>query len=60
LKGRYVVSLGKPMERSAAVAAAAEARRRKLSLDAYPELNDAWELEGTAPFATEVRSASMP
>jgi hypothetical protein len=60
LKGRYVVALGKPTDRSAALAAAAQARSENLSADAYPELDDGWELTGTAPFATEVRSASIP
>jgi hypothetical protein len=58
LKGRYVVTLGSPVSRSAAVAVAAQARRRNLSADAYAERDDGWELTGTAPFPAEVRSAS--
>jgi hypothetical protein len=58
LKGRYVVVLGEPVGRSAAVAAAAEARRRNLSADAFAEADDGWELIGDAPFLTETRSAS--
>ena len=58
LKGRYVVVLGQPAARSAALAAAAEARRRNLSADAFAEADDGWELIGTAPFPTDIRSAS--
>ena len=58
LKGRYVVVLGDPVGRSAALVAAAEARRNKLSADAFAEPDGGWELIGTAPFRTETRSAS--
>src|SRR6267142_7149528 len=58
LKGRYVVALGKLAERSDALAAAAQARERKLSADAFAEPDDGWELTGTAPFPVEIRSAS--
>jgi len=58
LKRRYVVVLGKPVDRSAALAAAAEARRRNLSADAFAEVDGGWDLTGTAPFSVEVRSAS--
>jgi len=44
--------------RSAALAAAAQARRRNLSADAFAEQDGGWELTGTAPFPTDVRSAS--
>jgi len=50
--------LGQPAARSAALAAAAEARRRNLSADAFAEADDGWELIGTAPFPTDIRSAS--
>jgi hypothetical protein len=59
IKGRYVVALGKPVDRSKALALAAEARRRKLSADAFAEAALGWTLAGTAPFLTEVRSASV-
>jgi hypothetical protein len=58
LKGRYVVTLGKPVDRSAALAVAAQARRRNLAADAFAELDGGWELTGMAPFPTPVRSAS--
>ncbi len=58
LRGRYVVVLGEPLGRSAALAAAAEARRRNLYADAFAEPDGGWELVGTAPFPTETRSAS--
>ena len=58
LRGRYVVVLGEPAGRSAALAAAAEARRRNLSADAFAEADSGWELIGNAPFPTETRSAS--
>ena len=60
LKGRYVVALGKPVDRSAALALAAQARRNSLSGDAFAESDDGWELTGTAPFSTEIRSAPAP
>ncbi len=60
LKGRYVVALGKPVDRSAALALAAQARRNSLSGDAFAESDDGWELTGTAPFPTEIRSAPAP
>jgi len=60
LKGRYVVALGKPADRSAALALAAQARRNSLSGDAFAESDDGWELTGTAPFPTEIRSAPTP
>jgi len=59
LKGRYVVALGKPVDRSAALAVAAQARRGNLAADAFAEPDGGWELTGTAPFPTEVRSASV-
>jgi len=58
LKGRYVVVLGGPLGRSAAIAAAAEARRRSLSPDAFAQPLGGWELTGSAPFDLQVRSAS--
>jgi len=58
LKGRYVVALGKPVDRSAALAAAAQARRRNLSADAFAEQDGGWELIGTTPFPSDLRSAS--
>jgi len=58
LKGRYVVVLGRPVERSAALAMAAQARGRSLSPDAFAEPIGGWQLIGTAPFPTEVRAAS--
>lgn len=60
LKGRYVVALGKPADRASALALAARARQRNLAADAYAEIDEGWELVGTAPFATEVRAASVP
>src|SRR4051812_37615067 len=58
LKERYVVVLGEPVDRSRAFALAARARRGNLSLDAFAEPDDGWELTGTAPFHT-LRSASL-
>jgi hypothetical protein len=58
LKGRYVVALGAPLDRSAALALATQARRKSLSEDAFAETDDGWELRGTAPFPTKVISAS--
>ena len=58
LKGRYVVALGKPAERSEALAAAAQARQRNLATDAFAEPDGGWELTGTAPFPAGVASAS--
>jgi len=58
LKGRYVVTLGTPGERSDALKAAEQARERNLSADAYVEPDSGWELTGTAPFPVEIRSAS--
>src|SRR5262249_4065015 len=58
LKGRYVVALGEPAARSDAIAAAAQARKRNLSADAFAEPDDGWELTGTAPFPVDIRSAS--
>src|SRR3954470_3965473 len=57
LKSRYVVALGKPADRSAAVVSAARARRANLAADAFAEPDGGWELMGTAPFATEIGSA---
>jgi hypothetical protein len=37
LKGRHVVALGKPVDRSAALAMAARARRGNLAVDAFAE-----------------------
>jgi hypothetical protein len=59
LKERYVVVLGEPVDRSRALARAAWARRGNLSLDAFAEPDDGWELTGTAPFPTAVGSASL-
>jgi len=59
LKGRYVVALGEPVDRSRALSLAARARRGNLSLDAFAEPGDGWELTGTAPFPPAVRSASL-
>jgi len=59
LKGRYVVALGEPVDRSRAFSLAARARRGNLSLDAFAEPGDGWELTGTAPFPPAVRSASL-
>jgi hypothetical protein len=56
LKGRYVVVLGNPAEKSAALAAAAEARQRSLSPDAFAEPDGGWELIGNAPFAGEIKT----
>jgi len=58
LKGRYVVTLGKPLDRSGALALATQARRKSLSEDAFAESDEGWELRGTAPFPTKVISAS--
>jgi hypothetical protein len=58
LKGRYVVALGEPLRRSAAVAIASEARRRNLAADAFAEPDGGWDLAGTAPFSLDMRSAS--
>jgi hypothetical protein len=58
LKGRYVVVLGQPAARSAALAAAAAARRGNLAADAFAEPDDGWELIGRAPFPSDIRSAS--
>jgi len=60
LKGRYVVALGKPLDRSAALALASQARRNSLSGDAFAESDDGWELTGMAPFPTEIRPAPAP
>jgi hypothetical protein len=59
LKGRYVVALGKPVARSAALAIADRARRANLAVDAFAEPDGGWELTGTAPFPAEAKSASI-
>jgi len=58
LKGRYVVALGKPTERSDALVTAAQARQKNLAADAFAEPDGGWELTGTAPFPSGTRSAS--
>jgi hypothetical protein len=58
LKGRYVVALGKPTERSDALFTAAQARQKNLAADAFAEPDGGWELTGTAPFPSGTRSAS--
>src|SRR6266404_7345316 len=60
LKRRYVVVLGQPLDRAAALGVAAQARRSNLSSDAFAEKDAGWELAGSAPFSVEVSSASSP
>jgi len=60
LKRRYVVVLGQPLDRAAALGVAAQARRSNLSSDAFAEKDAGWELTGSAPFSVEVSSASSP
>jgi hypothetical protein len=59
IKGRYVVALGKPLGRAAALELAAQARRKNLSADAFAEPDGGWELTGTAPFPAQIKSASV-
>ena len=56
IKNRFVVSLGRPLVKDAALALAAEARRVNLASDAFAEQISGWQAVGTAPFAIETAS----